>query len=404
MDELGLVGDQLWPGCHPPDYLISDGRKLPSGWVEIESHRIMGRRGRADLIIPLSNSVAARALPSYSHLRPIPTRIPRLAAAAALGSRLIRPRRTIVLAAREGVNATITPVLSQLSESLGSDLSAVMHVRRTANRKALLQLVDGKGITVGFAKIARDAMTSQYVRNEAAALRLFDGGDALVRTPRLIAEGEARGYPYVVTEPLPFNIRAVRGDSGGAPSIAEYASIAPISRWAVASQTEHVRGLRVRSSSLDGIAAPAHLEPLTELLDYIDSVPIQMPVAERFHGDLSFWNVGRTPSGTLWCWDFEGTENDALAGLDIVHWYASRRRAREGVRGLRDRPGILADSSPTLTAFGIASANSTALVFSLYIAEIVTRTLEMAAADGWSHVWCGPADVMGLLADASESS
>lgn len=241
------------------------------------------------------------------------------------------------------------------------------------------------------------------MRNEIAVLEVLDGGTGCVKSPRVLLKGEVGGFPYVVTEPLPHEIRAVTASLSETPLITELAAMAPVSRWSRPAETGHIQSLRVRAQNLVGTSQTEFLGLLEDLLSTVEVGEVELPVAERFHGDFAFWNVGRTPDGTLWCWDFEGTESDALAGLDIVHWHASRRRHQNGPEGLLDRSGILADAAGVLRAFGAGSRDAHLAIYRTYIAEIVIRTLEAAATDGWLRVWCRPHELRGIVNAALKS-
>lgn len=386
--EIALVAEQLWPSLTAPDFRAVEPSTPAAEWVEVERHRVAGRNKRIDLVLPRSPFAAARSLTAYARLRSPRLRAKR--AAVALTVLITAPfsRRAISLEVRSTSDASVDTVLHQLRATLGSDISVTMPVRRAANRKALLQLVDPRGNTVGFAKLARNEVSAEGIRNETAVLGQLDGGSPEVRTPHVLTAGECGPYPYLVTEPLPRNIRAVTPALDQTPSIAEFTAIAPIARVARASETGHVARMRARAAKLhDASDARPLLGVLDQLLRAVERSEDPMPVGHWWHGDFAFWNVGRTPDGVLWCWDFENVDDDALAGLDVLHWHASRRRETRGADGVGDRQGILADSMPILHALGVGEGAPTNVLFQAYIAEIVLRTLETVALDGWSRTW-----------------
>lgn|GEM_PF-3573697 len=396
-DELQLCSEQLWPQFDRQGYRVIASANTPAGWIEVERHRAFGRRNRIDMILPVDRLPAARALSAYPGLRPFRRRMGRLALAAGLVTGLVGPVRSLALISADSDTGTRT-VMQQLREALSKDISAAMHVRRAANRKALLQVVDDRGNTLGFAKLARNDVSLTGIRNEIDALTELDGGSGTVRTPRVLLSGESGGFPFVFSEPLPSSIRGCTTSIADTPTIAEFADLAPVRRWGSAGHTGHVKRLRARLRVLPGASGPSALiTALGELLAMIDREEERMPIAKWSHGDFAFWNTGRARDGTLWCWDFENVEIDALAGLDVLHWHASRRRVSRGPDGVGDRVGILSDSADLLAAFGVGSAASRALLYRTYIADIGMRTLETAYADGWQNVWARPDELEHLV-------
>lgn len=395
--ELDLCSEQLWPSFDRPHYLVTDRASPTAGWNEIERHRAFGRRGKVDMILPLRRLAAARALTAYPGLRPLRRRLTRFALAAGIVTGLAGSSRIVALLTDGAASNDIT-VMQQLQLALTEDISAAMHVRRSANRKALLQVVDRRGDTLGFAKLARNTVSASGIRSEIDALIDMDGGSPTVRVPRVLLSGESKGFPFVFTEPLPPGIRGSSPSVADTPSISEFAAISPVHRWGSAGQTGHIARLHARLASLVTTSSPSPLlTTLGLLLEMVRSAEDTMPIAKWAHGDFAFWNTGRSRDGTLWCWDFENVEPDALAGLDVLHWHASRRRTGSGPTGVADREGILCDSAGHLTAFGIGSPSARALLYRTYVIDIAIRTLETAADDGWQHVWAQPDDVESLV-------
>ena len=68
------------------------------------------------------------------------------------------------------------------------------------------------------------------------------------------------------------------------------------------------------------------------LLDALAGATDTLPVTSRWHGDLTWWNRARDDAGQLWVWDWESSEEDAVAGLDALHWAFSARRTTSAVR------------------------------------------------------------------------
>ena len=403
--EIALVAEQLWPGCSEPDFRVVVDADDSPGWVGVERHAILGRSGRIDLILPPYRRAAARALASYARLRPLRKRVGRSLLSAGIAGGVVRPHGSIRLERRSaspkpGATETVT-VVQQLREAFGDEIFVAMHVRRSANRKALLQVLDRGGRTLGFAKVARDATSTVGIANEIAALEALDGGTSTMRVPRVLLHGSSGGLPFLVTEPLPEDLRGLSPALRETPSIAEFAAVAPVARWARPAKSGHFArlGSRLQGPAMDA-ASDRVRRLLSGLLPAIEGTDAPMPIGQWWHGDFAFWNTGRSPSGQLWCWDFENVEMDALAGLDAIHWHASRRRAAGGAAGLSDRAGILADAAPVLSALGVGGAAAQRVLYRVYLAEIAVRTLEMVSSDGWARVWCTPRELESVIAAA----
>lgn len=395
--DLELVAEQVWPSYVSGDYRVLGSESPPTGWFPVERFSVLGRGKRVSLILPCERSVAARGLKAHPGLRSMPRRAGRIVLALGLASRLIRVRRTITLYSQ---GAEIPPtVLSQIGHELQIAPAAVMRVRRSANRKALMQILDVNGRTVGYAKIARDARTAAGIQTETRMLQQLAGGTKAVRTPKVILTGELGGLPYLVTEPLPRTLRGMR-PGGPPPSIEEFAELMPVSRWAPPARTRHFRGLETRAQMVTSRGLGPGID---DLLQGVRNIGETLPVTSRFHGDFAFWNLGRSSDGRLWCWDFEDATDDALAGMDIVHWHASTRRRSHGAAGLLDFAGILNDAAEALRAVGIGSVRARAALMHTYIAEIALRTLEVVASSGWAGAWC-TRNELDLLIDSTLKS
>lgn len=394
--ELRLVAEQIWPSFTGENYYVTSAEGAAPGWVEIERFSTLGRAGRIAFVLPPDRAVASRGLRAHAGLRSTTRRLARIGLSLAIASRAVPMKHTVALYGRP---ETMRPtVLGEIGGGLGISPAAVMHVRRTANRKALMQVLDQNGRTVGYAKIARDGRTAAGIRTETRVLEELAGGSERLRVPRVILAGDVDGLPYLVTEPLPHDLRAV-SESSRAPSIEEFTALMPVVRWDVPAGTGHFRDLQRRAAEVDG-AGRDRRDRLARLIRTIASERATMPVASRFHGDFAFWNLGRHPGGTLWCWDFEDAADDALAGMDVFHWYVSRRREGSGARGLLETAQILAEAAPELRALGVGSRPAATVLYKTYIAEIVVRTLETADASGWEGVWCSPADLDAITESA----
>lgn len=396
--ELNLVAEQLWPGLDGSDHRVTGTMAPDPDWVDVERHRVLGLRGRVMLIVPHAPGAASRAVQAYAALRPWKQRAARVALGAAL--RMPAPRqRTIALQRRAGSPAEPQgTVLEHLRDAFGADIDILLPVRRGANRKALVQIVDPRGATLGYAKVARDEVSARGIETEVEVLARLDGSAGSVRVPRLLLSGHCRSLPFLVTEPLPGAIRGVGRGVSVTPSPLEFGALSPVARRGAPDQSGHIQRMRQRIDALHG-GPPSLVQALRSLHALLAASERELPIVAFSHGDLAFWNVGREHDGVLWVWDFENVEVDTLAGLDAVHWHASRRRVTDGPAGVADRDGILSDARSTLRAFGI-SAIDEVTVYRAYIADIVLRTAQIGEADGWTQAWTSPRELERLVRTA----
>ncbi|MGA8208751.1 MAG: hypothetical protein WB798_01195, partial [Nocardioidaceae bacterium] len=214
--------------------------------------------------------------------------------------------------------------LATVAAALGlAEVHASIGINRSANRKTTLQLVSAQGAPEGFAKFSWEPVSVAAVRTEADALRAVGGRLGPARAPELLAAQDYHGSPFIVTAPLPDDSVGVRAGVQ-APSARELYSLLPLHRRAALADTGQLRALRAR---LAGVARDSSnrevLSAAASLLDVIAADDLEVPVGVRWHGDLAAWNVARSGDGTLWCWDWESSEEDAAAGLDALHWHMS---------------------------------------------------------------------------------
>lgn len=394
--ELALVAEQLWPGLERSRLQVSLGSRVPSGAVVLERHSLLVWRKRILMVLPSNRRIAAAALRVYGGLRPRRRRAVRQA--LSLFIRLGMPLKQLVVYERCSAGPGTRTVLTVIADRLRIERPAIaMSVRRTANRKALLQVLDQRGRTVGFVKMGWNATSSRGVEVERVALSEIDGGTDRIRTPRVLASGTVNGFPYLLVEPLPTDLYR---DGEGFPEAPELEPLFRIHRMAPVAQTGHFQRLVRRVAVLEKVPETAEvIESLTILLEEVGKRGQEMAVVERWHGDFASWNVGRTAEGTVWCWDFENGDQDALLGLDVVHWHASVLRETRGAAGLMDSDALRRNAARGLTECGLGPEEQT-VVHAVYIAEVVARTLEIAAADVWSAVWASPEDLIAILTPA----
>jgi hypothetical protein len=185
-----------------------------------------------------------------------------------------------------------------------------------------------------------------------------------------------------------------------APSPQELFDLCPLVRRSSISGTRQFQAVRDRisGSSYDADSRPV-LDRAGELLDAVARSDAEVPVTRRWHGDFTPWNCARDHDGTLWSWDWECSEPDAVAGLDALHWQVTTRT--EDGQPL-DGP-VLRESSEAakgvLVAAGVPRAMQSR-VTALYAATLAERACAWASTGGWEREFVLPHRLVDVLATA----
>lgn len=416
---LDTLVEQLW--CLP----VAAGQvrvvlnpSADNEWRELESYWVLPSASRARLLIPLATPrVTAASLLQYRSLRRGKVNTARilLGSLARLGLRPVLHRLSVqerVGAERAQEAMPLAAVAASLrgrgtrgnggpdSDADGPGLFASIGIRDGDNRKPTLQLVDGAGRPAGYAKLAWNESSSELVRTEIAALRAVGASTGPVRAPVLLAVGSQREFPYLVTEPLPLDVRAVRGSVKG-PTPQELFALCPVSRVGALSATEHFQALGHRLAALDPASEPALAQALARLAELLRTRDTVLPVADRWHGDLVPWNTARDSSGRLWCWDWESCEPDAVAGLDAVHWMFSVRRERGEGPMAANLLQAVDDAGPFFEAAGVPR-EAWPVLAGVYAMVVAERAWTLAVHNGgWASSWISVPELVGMI-DAAQ--
>ncbi len=354
-----IVRSRPGAGLHPVN---DDGR------VVADLLAVRGAAGR--FLLPAeSPATSARSLLAYNRLRPLRVRTVR----TALGWALRFGAQDLISEPRQIVAAADTPVLLD-------HLAAVLDLPRVvfaATEKGgsgfvtpVLQLFTPDGVSVGFAKIGWDPVTTAMIRTEADALeRAFHAGWESIQVPEVCWRGEWEDLELLVTAPMPSRARRLRA--------AELPPVEPL--LDVAGLDGPLVRLRVTSSSYwtDALAT-AKLEGEAgrrELTDYLEAIESRYGDAEltfgRWHGDWVEWNLARA-DGQLWAWDWAYSAPGVPFGFDLLQFFHLRHRV------LREEDPQLAlthaaqDATPGLKRLGIPDGERNAVI-ALHRAEVLLR-------------------------------
>lgn len=403
---LDALVEQLWrtPVASGGVRVVVNPRTSPE-WHDVERYWVLPSAARPQLLIPRGNrAVTAAALLSYRALRPRKIRLGRTGLGLAASCGLPPSMDTLSVQEKSAAPGTVALPLAEISRSMGrGPLAAAIGIRLGDNRKPTLQLFDAKGSPAGYAKLAWNDSSKVFIRTEQDALASLSGGSENMRVPALAGTGTWDGYPYLVSTPLPRDVHAVRGGVGK-PTAQEMFSLCAVHRHDHVAGTAHFAALCRRLGGLSGTSdgSGGKLAAATDRVErLLRARNVLVPVASRWHGDMVPWNMAREPSGTLWCWDWETAEPDAVAGLDAWHWAVSVRRESRSTFHSEDWDAAAGDIEPYLRAAAIPREAwaDVAAVYALVVAE---RAWSLALANGgWEASWLSPDDLVSILDKAA---
>lgn len=397
---LDSLVEQLWSSPVASGKIRVVVNPRPSDeWRDVERYWVLPSLGSPRLLIPRGDArVTAAALLSYRALRPLKVSLGRSVLGWAAACGLPPSAATLSVQQLSALDTEPALPLAEISRKVGKGpLAAAIGIRLGDNRKPTLQLFDSSGRAAGYAKIAWNASSREYIATERETLASLAGGSHHMSVPELAGEGTWDGHPYLISAPLPDGVKAVRGRIAD-PTAQELFSLCPVERHGPVGETAHFSSL---SRRLDGLRATGGQEELQKATEHVEGLlrrrNVSVPVAARWHGDMVPWNMARSPSRMLWCWDWETSEVDAVAGLDAWHWAVSVRRESRGAFSLEDWAGAGTDVCHYLEAAAIPRAAwaDLAAVYALVVAE---RAWTLAEGNGgWESSWLSPHDLSAIL-------
>ena len=342
--ERGAPVGQRWavlPSAASPRYLIPVGRRSVSAATRLRTSRHRLGRPAGAIIGSLVKSGAIRAYPFR----------------AAVG---VGDEDTSLV---ERLRARFDRPQLHVAIALG---------RPRANRKPVLQLIDGDGTTVGFAKLGVDAHTDALVEREGRFLTEHGGSNPPLFLPQALLTETWQGHQLLVVGDLGAGI-----DGTGALDL----TAATVSAIANLGHTEMATPLgshwwastEARISDL-----PPSLEPLLgrcrdRARDVLARVGDHVWPFGTWHGDLARWNaVQRGDSFVVWDW--ERATGPVPVGFDAVHAHFQPPILMEGRSGPAAASIALAGVEPILADLGY-DGDGPALV-TAYLIELRLRLAE----------------------------
>lgn len=387
---LREVLELLYPGCSTG----ADGRRV------VEYLAIPDAR-RCKLLVPAgSRRVAAAAVRRFSEPQGRLGRLKRDAVAMALHSgawsALVRDR--VRLTAPDGATDTVDHFLST---ALGTPLQVSIHIGPArANRKPVLQLLDPRGGTIGFAKFGVGPLTRRLVRAETAALsalshvRLPD-----IVVPSILHAGQWRGMQVLVQSALPvWEPRVPLSGVRLQRAMAEVAGACGLTQGWLAT-SPYWADLRNRLCQLVADTPEGSGRAATEVSQLFEAARTLVEHAAElnlrygaWHGDWAPWNMANVAEALL-IWDWERFTPGVPLGFDAVH-FDLQRQIQDGADAQTAVEATVRQAPALLAPFDVAPG-SAEIVALLYLVDLATRYLsdrqaEAGARLGVTGTWLLP--------------
>jgi hypothetical protein len=356
--DLAWLVDVLWGS---EDGTVAD-RPMPGGTPYVV---VPGPHG-ARAILPAGRDAARAALVAGAGTRSRGAQRGRSLAAVAARTGILRPRLFV-----RGDD----PLRTTIGAALGADVELASAVRQPGPfRKPVLQIV-ASGEVVAYAKVAWNAVTAANVAAEHRALLGLAGTGVLsLGAPEPIAVVDHRGFPVLLTRPMPRELRRFDAKRDRVdPAVTEV--IGGLGTPSAGDDPIADR-LRSRLRAASGGSLGSLAATVERLLDAIGPRAARIP-AGAWHGDWSPWNLGWV-GGRLWAWDWEYCRTDVPVGLDLPHlafqrsFIGDRNPLGSSFQRSRDT------AAEALSRLGYAPADR-ATIFAVHVAEIAIRYLEADA-------------------------
>lgn len=401
-ENLASLVARLWVDERDADWpvTVSTG-PMPSSHVAVETYTVWPSLRRPRFLLPVGAPAAVTS--AFTRFLTTPSTGARavglgLAAGyrAGLAERVFTDRLVV------GIDRRVRPgdrgewlLLRRLAEELNTPgLVAIHPVRRAVPAaKPTLRLFDRGGIPKGYAKVGWSAATRAMVRRETAALRDLDGGVGMVRAPRALVSGDWHDHSYLVAAPLPPGLRAWRRPPEEMPEAIRQIAATGDESSASLAESPYLSNVRERIRASAG-NEPEAAAALSAWLERLGAHPTKLEFG-RWHGDWVSWNLGGV-EGEVYSWDWEYSDRCVPVGFDLLHWHFQHRLA-ESDGTVVNATRVLDDVTSRLSALQVA-AESQRLVASLYLLEMLTRALVLAARGGGWNPKLYPA-MLGVVAD-----
>lgn len=338
-----------------------------------------------------SRSLAVAALRRYARPASALARRKRDAAVAALLGRMDK----VLLPHRITLQSGPNSIDAYLRDALGRDVHLCIHIGPArANRKPVLQLIDAKARTVGFAKLGVNTLTESLVQAETHALRRMSKVPLQrLRVPEVVHSGRWRGHSVLVQEALPGWVRPRRHDPARLTRAMQELAVGEGVDHLALGDSDYAAQLRQRLRAL-GERSDREAVSLVEAgLGLLHSHRRQRMQFGAWHGDWTPWNCAELSGGIL-LWDFERYRTGVPLGFDAVHHTLQRDIVTRRVEPAAAVDMLLSQAPLLLAPFDIAPQAATVSV-QLYLVDLAARYLadrqaEAGAALGALGSWLLP--------------
>ena len=330
------------------------------------TYRVIPNTRRARMLVPDEDAIAVAALRAGAGTRS--PRAQRARSLVAIGVRAGVFRDRVRVPADDPMSAAIAEACGASAVWLASAVR-----RPSPFRKPVLQVLTPDARVIAYAKVAWNDLTATNVRAEHAALTALVGADRIA-APEPIALLEHRGFPLLLTRPMPEDLqRYGRGEPPSDPGVS--ITVARVLGTSAGPDPIGAR-LRQRLEAAAGSDLATLAASTQELIDALGARAASLQ-AGAWHGDWSPWNLGAA-DGRLWAWDWEYCRPDVPLGLDIPHFLFQRRFIGDRAPVDRAFRESAQAAAPLLAALGF-DATARATVRAVHVAEISVRYLEASS-------------------------
>jgi hypothetical protein len=250
---------------------------------------------------------------------------------------------------------------------------AVALGRPRANRKPVLQLIDGDGATVGFGKVGVDRHTDELVRREGRFLHEHGGPVPPLVLPRPLLAEPWRDHQLLVLADLGAGIDGTGVLDLDAATVSAIAELGPTERAPVLESGWWGR-VEARIGALPPATAPLLGRCRDRVRDVLAGLGERKWPFGTWHGDLARWNAVER-GGSFVVWDWERATGPVPVGFDAVHAHFQPPVLMDGRTGPESAAIALAGAQPILTDLGYGDDDAHAVV-AAYLLELRLRLAE----------------------------
>lgn len=331
-----------------------------------------------ELLIPAdSPSAAGRAVRRYHDGFDLRRWTRSLAAEAVMTSpavarRLLDDKVVVIDGPADSLDRGVPGGLRRL---LGRDdlFFAISLARPKSNRKPVIQILDGRGLMIGWAKIGWNRWTRGLIANEA--MWLSRPAWPPVITPVVLHDAVIAGHQVVVTSSLAPGrrppLRAIK--PGHQPDPRVLSAIAGIG----ANHRVPLVGSRWWTTVEDVLTAADEAERrvIEQVAEGAGGLRFSLGA---WHGDFTPWNT-MTVRGMAQIIDWEFAADEVPLGFDLCHYHTQVATELFGLSPAAALDYSARLSPQGLAALGVDPHNQTA-TWNLYRVELIRRTLALRRA------------------------